>query len=88
MAWDVVTLGEGLVRLTPPTMRRLDDATSFEVDVSGSEANTAVGLARLGKSVLWLSRLTDNSLGRGITRRICAKLRVLGGDFASLDARR
>ncbi len=70
MAWDVVTLGEALIRLTPPTMRRLDDAASFEVDVSGSEANTAVGLARLGKSVLWLSRLTDNPLGRHITRRL------------------
>jgi len=70
MAWDFVTLGEALVRLTPPVMRRLEDAAAFEVDASGSEANTAVGLARLGKSVLWLSRLTDNPLGRGITRRL------------------
>ena len=70
MAWDVVTLGEGLVRLTPPAMRRLDEATALDIDVSGSEANTAVGLARLGKSVLWVSRLTDNPMGRHITRRL------------------
>lgn len=70
MAWDVVTLGEALVRLTPPVMRRIADAVAFEVDVSGSEANTAVGLSHLGKSVLWLSRLTDNPLGHGITRRL------------------
>jgi 2-dehydro-3-deoxygluconokinase len=70
MAWDVVTLGEALVRLTPPAMRRLTEVRAFEVDASGSEANTAVGLAGLGKSVLWLSRLTDNALGRGITRRL------------------
>lgn len=70
MAWDIVTLGEALVRLTPPAMRRLTDTTALEIDVSGSEANTAVGLAGLGKSVLWLSRLTDNPLGRGITRRL------------------
>lgn len=70
MAWDVVTLGEALIRLTPPAMRRLEDASALELDVSGSEANTAAGLARLGKSVLWLSRLTDNPLGRQITRRL------------------
>lgn len=70
MAWDIVTLGEGLVRLTPPAMRRVAEATALEMDVSGSEANTAVGLSGLGKSVLWLSRLTDNPLGRSITQRL------------------
>ncbi len=58
------------MRLTPPAMRRLEDAAALEVDVSGSEANTAVGLARLGVSVLWLSRLTDNVMGRQVVRRL------------------
>jgi 2-dehydro-3-deoxygluconokinase len=72
MAWDVVTLGEALVRLSPPDMRRLEGTNAFAVDVSGSEANTAVGLAHLGKSALWLSRLTDNPLGRGVAQRLGA----------------
>ena len=34
------------------------------VQVGGAELNTAVGLARLGRSAAWVSRLTDNPLGR------------------------
>ena len=34
------------------------------MQVGGAELNTAVGLARLGRSTAWVSRLTDNPLGR------------------------
>src|SRR5204863_3866155 len=37
---------------------------SLDVQVGGAELNTAVGLARLGRSAAWVSRLTDNPLGR------------------------
>ncbi|MDB5079426.1 MAG: hypothetical protein JWP00_1350 [Chloroflexi bacterium] len=61
--YDVVTLGETMLRLTPPQMRRLEQATNLDIEVGGSESNTAVGLARLGLKVSWLSRLTKNGLG-------------------------
>jgi 2-dehydro-3-deoxygluconokinase len=64
MPHDVVTFGEAMVRLSPPNFRRLEQARSLDVQVGGAELNTAVGLARLGRSAAWVSRLTDNALGR------------------------
>jgi 2-dehydro-3-deoxygluconokinase len=61
---DVITFGEAMVRLSPPAFRRLEQARSLEVFVGGAELNTAVGLARLGRSAAWVSRLTSNALGR------------------------
>ena len=64
MPHDVVTFGEAMIRLSPPNFRRLEQARSLDVQVGGAELNTAVGLARLGRSTAWVSRLTNNPLGR------------------------
>ncbi len=64
---DVITFGEAMVRLSPPNFRRLEQARSLDVQVGGAELNTAVALARLGRTSSWVSRLTDNPLGRLIT---------------------
>src|SRR3954451_8938891 len=64
MAHDVITFGEAMVRLAPPNFRRLEQTRSLDVQVGGAELNTAVGLARLGRSSGWVSRLTNNPLGR------------------------
>ncbi len=61
--YDVVTLGESMLRLTPPGLLRLEQTRSLDIEVAGSESNTAVGLARLGLKTCWLSRLPDNALG-------------------------
>src|SRR5437660_2561364 len=61
---DVITFGEAMIRLAPPNHRRLEQAHSLDVQIGGAELNTAVGLARLGRSAAWVSRLTDNPLGR------------------------
>ncbi len=71
--YDVVTIGETMLRLTPDAFLRLEQAESLQVHVGGSESNTAVGLARLGKRVAWISRLTDNHLGHRIARAIAAQ---------------
>jgi 2-dehydro-3-deoxygluconokinase len=62
--FDVITFGEAMIRLSPPNFRRLEQARSLDVQVGGAELNTAVGLARLGRSAAWVSRLTRNPLGR------------------------
>ncbi len=67
---EVVTFGEAMVRLAPPDFQRIEQARSFNVEIGGAELNTGVGLARLGRSVAWVSRLPDNSLGRLITNRV------------------
>lgn len=70
MSLDVITLGETMLRLTPPGFDRLEQASALEVHVGGSESNTAVGLARLGCRTAWLSRLPDTSLGHLVASTI------------------
>lgn len=72
--FDVVTLGEPLLRLTPAQMRRIEGALSWDMFVAGSELNSAIGLSRMGLRVSYLTRLTDNALGR----HICAALSAHG----------
>jgi 2-dehydro-3-deoxygluconokinase len=66
---DVVTFGEAMLRLTPPHFRRLEQAFSLDVEIGGAELNTAVGLVRLGRRAAWVSRVTDNPLGRLLVNR-------------------
>jgi 2-dehydro-3-deoxygluconokinase len=62
--YDLLTLGETLLRLSPPGAQRLDQARLFEVGVGGSELNVGCLLARLGRRVAWVSRLPEGPLGR------------------------
>jgi 2-dehydro-3-deoxygluconokinase len=66
---DVITFGETMIRLAPPHYQRLEQASSLEVNVGGAEWNVAVDLSRLGISASWVSRLTDNPLGRMIRNK-------------------
>ncbi len=68
--FDVLTFGESMLRLTPPGFLRIEQTRSFDIWVGGTESNTAVGLARLGMNVAWLSRLPRSPLGRYISNRI------------------
>jgi 2-dehydro-3-deoxygluconokinase len=70
MSLDVITFGETMLRLTPPGFDRLEQATTLELHIGGSESNTAVGLARLGCRTAWLSRLPDTSLGHLVASTI------------------
>lgn len=63
---DLVTFGEAMVRLSPPGFARLEQAHGFEVNTGGGELNVAVAARRCGVSAAWVSRLTDNPLGRMI----------------------
>ncbi len=69
MPFDVVTFGEAMIRLSPPNFLRFEQAQSLDLRVGGAELNTAVGLARLGRSTAWVSRLTNNPLGRLIANK-------------------
>src|SRR5215204_3998478 len=63
-SYDVLTLGETLLRLSSPGAQRLDQARLFEVGVGGTELNVACLLARLGRRTAWVSRLPEGPLGR------------------------
>lgn len=65
----LVTFGEAMVRLTPPSFQRLEHAHNFDVHVGGAELNVAVGARRLGLPARWVSRLPESPLGRLIGSR-------------------
>jgi 2-dehydro-3-deoxygluconokinase len=67
---EIITFGEAMVRLAPPHFQRLEQARQFDIEIGGAELNTAVGLARLRRSVEWVSRLPDNALGRMVVNRV------------------
>src|SRR5829696_6187692 len=67
---DIIAFGEVMVRLAPPHFQRLEQARSLDVEIGGAELNTAVGLARLGRSAAWVSRLPDNPLGKLVANRV------------------
>lgn len=69
MSYDVVTFGEAMVRLAPPDFKRLEQATSLDMTIGGSEFNIAIGVARLGLLTAWVSRLADNSLGHMVRNK-------------------
>lgn len=80
MTAEVVTIGEAMLRLSVRSGDRLDSAPAFEVHVGGAEANVAVALAALGRSVAWVSVLPDNSLGN----RVAMTLRSFDVDIESV----
>ena len=54
---EVVSLGEPLVQLSPPSGRRLQSTGTLEVHTAGAEMNVAVGLARLGHRSAFVGRV-------------------------------
>src|SRR5215510_11465663 len=61
---DLVSLGECMIRLSPPGHGRIEFANMLEVWVGGGEYNVAYALSRLGLRTGWASRLVDNPLGQ------------------------
>lgn len=70
---EVVTAGEAMVLLLPPGPGYLRHHAHLEVRVGGAEANTAVGLARLGFRVGFLTRLGQDELGELVLSRLRAE---------------
>ena len=62
-AYDVVTMGECMIRLSPPGHGRIEFAPYFETWVGGAEYNVAYALSRYGLRTGWVSKLVDNPLG-------------------------
>ncbi len=62
--YDVLALGECMVRLAPPGHGRLEFARALEVDVGGGEFNVAYACTRLGLRGGFISKLPDNPVSR------------------------
>lgn len=59
----IVTMGEIMLRLSPPAGKRFVQADAFDVVYGGGEANVAVSLANFGHDALFVSKLPDNEIG-------------------------
>ena len=70
---DVVTLGETMVSFAAHEPGPLSSAAGFSAIVGGAETNVAIGLARLGLSVAWVSRLGADSFGARIRATLAAE---------------
>ncbi len=63
-----LTIGEVLLRLTPPNYEKIRVATSFNASYGGSEANIALALANLGVDSTFFSVVPANSIGKSAIR--------------------
>lgn len=62
--YDILALGECMVRLAPPGHSRIEFAKTLEVDVGGGEFNVAYACARLGLKTGFLTKLPDNYVAK------------------------
>lgn len=68
MKHKFITIGEIMLRLTPPDYEKIRTATTFEARYGGSEANVALSLANLGIDASFFTVVPDNSLGKSAVR--------------------
>ncbi len=61
--FDLVSLGECMVRLSPPGHQRIEFAPNLEVWCGGGEYNVAYALSRLGLRTGWIGGLNDSPVG-------------------------
>lgn len=65
-----ITIGEIMLRLTPPNYDKIRMASSFQASYGGSEANIALALANLGVDSTFFSVVPNNSLGKSAIRML------------------
>lgn len=66
----VVTLGEIMLRLSPPGSERFLQSPRFEARFGGGEANVAVSLSILGLPARFVTALPDDEIGRAALREL------------------
>ncbi len=63
-----ITIGEIMLRLTPPNYEKIRSASTFEASYGGSEANIALALANLGIDSTFFTVVPNNSVGKSAIR--------------------
>lgn len=83
--YDLLTLGEVLLRLSPPQGQRLSRTPDFQLHVGGAELNVAAGAGQLGLRTGIITRLPDNELGELVRNQI--RYQGASDAFVSTDQR-
>lgn len=68
--FDLLALGELLLRLSPPNNERIVNGEVFHKQVGGAELNVVSGAALLGLRTGIISKLPNNDLGKFVKNRI------------------
>ena len=68
--FDMLALGEVLLRLSPEGNERLTQGTRFEKQLGGAELNVAVGAANLGLTAGIISKIPSHAIGNYAKREI------------------
>lgn len=68
--FDLLSLGELLLRLSPAGVERLVRGDSFQKQVGGAELNVAVGAALLGLHTGVVTQLPENDMGKFIKNKV------------------
>ena len=67
--YDVVALGETMLRLAPPLNQRIEQCSSLDVTVGGSELSVVANLSGIGCKTAWVSKLPANPMGRFVANK-------------------
>ena len=65
-----ITFGEIMLRLKPPNREKFFQSPLLEATFGGGEANVAVGLARFGLNVAYVSAIPNNPIGDACIREL------------------
>ncbi|WP_434697492.1 sugar kinase [Pseudomonas sp. Z1-14] len=68
--FDVLSFGETMAMLVADQSGDLASVDQFHKRIAGADSNVAIGLARLGFQVAWLSRVGADSLGRFVVQTL------------------
>ncbi|WP_448632672.1 MULTISPECIES: sugar kinase [Pseudomonas fluorescens group] len=68
--FDVLSFGETMAMLVADHCGDLACVNHFSKRIAGADSNVAIGLARLGFNVAWLSRVGADSLGRFVVQTL------------------
>lgn len=70
MEHKFITIGEIMMRLTPPNYEKIRVTQTYEASFGGAEANIALALANLGIDSSFFTVVPDNSIGKSAIRML------------------
>ena len=68
--YDLVTMGEVMLRLSPPGTDKISQSYTFDKKAGGAELNVASGSAVLGIRSALITKLPENKIGHFIRNMI------------------
>lgn len=69
-AFDLIGMGEVMLRLSPPGKEKISQSETFEKNAGGSELNVVSGAAMLGLHSAIITKLPKNKMGHFIRNKI------------------